>query len=437
MNSDNYEKNIIKQCFSNKEALLYCLERITTEKLFSDAECRLYWQIFSVIYKEGQNVCSSTVEDVLRHTKNDDLIEGFKALYANIYQDEQEWQYHLFYLDEQYRKKIIFEESVYIRDNITKLSGGDLINRLGSLVKEISSGGAREISFREAYRSTVQEIRDINDGKQKSFLATGNKEFDECISLTHKKYILISSQKKIGKTRFTIDLIDRLITLNPDDVAIQWFSLEMLSDELIRCFISRKTKLTDKQLLGKGYKLNIAELKNIEMAYAWFEKYPITFIDEPVNIFNICSKFERFKEKNSNKTCICIIDNLGLIKTHLDDTNANEDDIARMLKGLRDSTEGIIIALHHLTKESESKWNKEVGYEPKINHIRGSSRIADFANQVILLHRPDHYDDLRQMAANAGKSIDGMFQVDIAANRDGEERKIIMNHDIKYCMFYE
>ena len=95
--------------------------------------------------------------------------------------------------------------------------------------------------------------------------------------------------------------------------------------------------------------------------------------------------------------------------------------------------------LHHLTKESESKWNKDSGYEPKLTHIRGSSRISDFANQVILLHRPDNYDDLIEQARMQGKldKIDGLFIVDIAANRDGEMNKISFDHNIKHCWFNE
>jgi replicative DNA helicase len=110
-----------------------------------------------------------------------------------------------------------------------------------------------------------------------------------------------------------------------------------------------------------------------------------------------------------------------------------------MFKALRDSTNSTIFAVHHLTKESESKWNKEAGYEPKINHIRGSSRIADFANQVILLHRPDNYDDIMEEARRAGKEkqLRGLFIVDIAANRDGDTGKIIMRHDIAHCFFHE
>jgi replicative DNA helicase len=114
-----------------------------------------------------------------------------------------------------------------------------------------------------------------------------------------------------------------------------------------------------------------------------------------------------------------------------------EDDVARMFKNLRDTTGGIIILLHHLTKESESKWNKAEGYEPKLIHIRGSSRISDFANQVLLLHRPDHYDDLVEIAKMAGKNIHGAFQVDVAANRDGEEKKIQFKHELAFCHFSE
>ncbi|MEO7399055.1 MAG: DnaB-like helicase C-terminal domain-containing protein, partial [Ilumatobacteraceae bacterium] len=311
-----------------------------------------------------------------------------------------------------------------------------LVASANGILRALNCDEVKSIGFDKAYQDTIKKMRDIKEGKKRSILNTGLDKFDEVVALSEKKMICIAAQKKVGKTRFTVDLIDRIIG-NNKDVAVQWFSLEMLSDELVRCFISRKVKLTDKQLMGKGHTLTDFEMNHIEAAYEYFKKYPIEFIDEPVNVFNICSRFERFAEKHKGKLPILVIDNLGLIKPHIENSNLYEDDIARMLKNLRDITGGIIIFLHHLTKESESKWNKETAYEPKTTHIRGSSRIADFSNQILLLHRPDHYSDLVEEAKAKGLDIKGIFQVDVAANRDGSEEKIIFRHQIQHCLFEE
>jgi replicative DNA helicase len=399
---------------------------------------KLFWQVYAVIYKQGSNICSSTVEDVLKLTANEDLIEDFDNVTGVTYKDEDQWKYHLEYIIEQYRKTVLLELSNDIRHEIGKKSSKELAEHVNLQIREINSSDVKVTSFKEAYKKTISNIRDINEGRTRSGLLTGHNNFDLKVSISENKMILIAAQKKIGKSRFIVDLIDRLCNRN-ENIAIQWYTFEMRSEELIRCFISRKVRLTEHQLLGKNYKLSTDEVSKVEAAANFFDKYPIEFIDETMNIFGITSKFESFKHKNPNKHCICVVDNLGLIKPHIPDQLAFEDDVARMFKSLRDSTNSTIIAVHHLTKESESKWNKEGGYEPKINHIRGSSRIADFANQVILLHRPDNYDDLMQEAKAHGKEkqIKGLFIVDVAANRDGDAGKVIMRHELQYCMFHE
>lgn len=433
-----YEKNVIRQCFIDKEALLFCMERIPNENVFNDSLLKLFWQVYTVIYKQGSAVCESTVEDMLKLTGNEDMIDEFDNLVRVSYKDEDQWKYHLEYMLEQYRKKVLLDMAKAITQNIAKKSSKELAEELNLGLRDVNTADVKTTSFREAYKKTIGQIKDINAGNLRTSLITGHSQFDIKVSVSENKMILIAAQKKIGKSRFVIDLIDRICTRN-DNIAIQWYSFEMRSEELIRCFISRKVQLTEHQLLGKNYKLNADELSKVEAAYNFFQNYPIEFVDEPLNIFGITSKFESFKHKHPDKHCICIVDNLGLIKPHLNDSLQFEDDVARMFKSLRDSTNSTIFAVHHLTKESESKWNKEAGYEPKINHIRGSSRIADFANQVILLHRPDNYDDIMEEARRAGKEkqLRGLFIVDIAANRDGDTGKIIMRHDIAHCFFHE
>lgn len=435
--SVEYQFNLIRQCFLDKERFLFCMERIHTSKTFSDKSCQVIWKVFIAIYSNGENICQSTVYDVLTQSNAADLIPKFEDIIAFRHADENEWQYHLFYIQEQYKKKLMIDHAQWLISNITKPSK-ELSIKTHEALAEVDSIDTKSVSFSEAYRNAVTAIREIHEGKTRSMLSTAQPLFDKTVSLSKSKYILVAAQKKIGKSRYMVDLIDKVIN-NNTNIAIQWYSFEMQSDEMIRCFISRRVSLTDRELMSRNYTLKDHEIEAVESAMNYFEKYPIEFIDEPCDVFQISSKFERFCESNQDKHCICVIDNLGLIRPHINEQTAFEDDVARIVKNLRDKTKSTIFMLHHLTKESESKWNKESGYEPKMTHIRGSSRIVDFANQVILLHRPDNYDDLVEMAKINGQinKIKGLFVIDVAANRDGEINKIACDHNIKYCVFNE
>jgi replicative DNA helicase len=180
-------------------------------------------------------------------------------------------------------------------------------------------------------------------------------------------------------------------------------------------------------------------MKQITDVSNYFDKYSIEFITEQVPINTIYSKFTKFCKEHKGGNNILIIDNLAYVKMHLKDTLQFEDDVARTLVDLRDRTNGTIILLHHLTKETDNKWNKDTGYEPKIAHIRGSKRLVDCPNQVILLHRPDFFSDLVDDAIRMGREdvIRGLFLAMLEINRDGNPGIIKYRHSIQFSYFEE
>jgi replicative DNA helicase len=438
MNKD-YEKNILKQCFKDKKVFLECIDEIQSEELFEDDLNMLYWQVYYELYKANIDLSQSSVHDILDATGNTELIQSFDEVISSEYQDELEWRYHLSFLQEEYRKRMLVQMSRELDRGVGKLSSDELLQIANNYMGDLNSSSVKATGFREAYKETLENIKSISQGKVKNLLVTGWQRFDEVASLIGKRIVLVAAQKKIGKTRFSIDLIDRIVNNNPGDVAVQWFSFEMQRDEMVRLFISKKSRLTDNQLLSVNYNLSDEQINKIEAGYNYFASYPIEFIDETSNIFSICSKFERFAEANKGRIPICVIDNLGLIKPHMKNDLQSEDDISRMLKDLRDKTGGLIIPLHHLSKESEGKFNSTEMYRPKVTHIRGSSRIVDYANQVILLHRPEHYPDVVKHYRKEGKFelIDKLFTVDVALNRSGSMDLIDFKHELQYSNFKE
>lgn len=432
-----YQMNILKQCFNDRSVFLECVEKVPNEKLFSDPICRLFWQAYLMIYREGEDLHYSVINDIFKHTNNEELIETFQKTVEGTYHDESQWQYHLSYLKEQFNKELLMELSEQIRKDIGMKSSEELLNEANSLLTDLNAAEVSSIGFKDAFRKAVQNIKEIRAGKTISLLQTGHDRFDDVVSLGLKQILMIAAQKKIGKTRFLVHLMDKLVEHNMNNVAIQWYSFEMQSDEMIRLFLGRKMSLTDKQMLGINYQLTDDQISRMEAMESSFKSYPIDFVDESANIFGIASRFERYADANRGKVPVLVIDNLGLIKPHANNDNQNEDEIARTLKDLRDKTGALIIVLHHLNKESEGKFNITEMYRPKVNHIRGSSRLVDFANKVLLLHRPEFYQDVVKHYAKSGEEylINGLFEVNCALNRNGDTGIIDFRHDLAYCLF--
>jgi len=432
--TDTYEQNVIKQCFQSKDVFLYVLETISNENVFVDGVCNMLWKIFSSINKEGFNLHLTNVSDVIKFSNFENLQDSFENIIHAEYQDEQEWKYHLYVIQENYKKNILLNISRQIEEEINSCSSEEILNDISDDLINLQNTGIKTLSFSTACSKTVEDIRNINEGKKRSFLRTGNNQFDELVSISDGKFILIAAIAKIGKTRFVIDLIDRIINNDNDNVNIQWDTFEMTAEEVIKCFISRKTKFTNYKLDGKQGKLSLEDMEQINSVSKYFSNYQIEFISEHMGITAICTKFIKFCKEHKGQTNILVIDNVAYIKSDSNkDSVQFEDLIAKSLVELRDKTNGIIILIHHLTKETESKWNKETGYVPKLVHIRGSKRLVDCPNQIILLHRPDAYPDL--LAEDP--SCKGLFIAQLEVNRDGKTGKILYDHQIEFSYFKE
>lgn len=433
-----YEKSIIKNAYFDQEIFSYIRERVNLhhkEPFFTLKEHQYIFEVYAKIVDENQRISITSVNQII---SRQDLRDVFKDIIFSVHQDENQWKSQLLTLINEHNRRILLSISNNINSNISTSNVSELAEEIIPDLYNVVSQNIRQTSFREAYIKTLNTIKEINSGRKDVNILTGDKKFDDVVALSKNRVILIAAQKKIGKTRYMVDLIDKIIE-NNDNVAIQWYSFEMNSEELIRCFMGRKFEISERELMGKTKKPITSDINIMERSINIFQEYPIEFIDEACTVHSIRGKFLSFVRRNQDKKCICVIDNLGLIVPHMAGDLAFEDDVSRILKGIRDETGATILLLHHLTKESESKWNKEDGYEPKVAHIRGSSRIVDFANQVLLLHRPDHYKDLMEEAKAKGLDniVKGLFIADVALNRHGDALKIKYKHNIKFCQFKE
>ena len=119
-----------------------------------------------------------------------------------------------------------------------------------------------------------------------------------------------------------------------------------------------------------------------------------------------------------------------------------EDKVAASIRAIVNNADkkghkAIVIFLHHMTKEMESKNNFEEAYRPKLSHMKGTTRFADVANGIILLNNPGMHKDLikkhsslpdincinsngTSMFVKREKLLKNMLIAEVAKNRDGD-----------------
>lgn len=288
-----YERNILKQAYREKSVLLHVIETVQNEEIFTDPVCRMLWKVFVSVYKEGFNVSYPVILDIIKFSGDQTIEAEFEKIINTEYQDEGGWKYHLYVLLENYKKNLLADISDTIANNLSNSSSDEILNEISVKIIELQTSEVRTIGFGSACMKTIDEIRDINDGKKVSYLKTGNERFDEMVSISESKFLLVASLAKIGKSRWIVDLADRLIS-NNEQVNIQWWTFEMKPEEVIKCFIGRKLRMDNYELSGKKGKLSEEAIRKLVEVTKYFGKYPIEFINESATIHTIQSKFTKF-----------------------------------------------------------------------------------------------------------------------------------------------
>jgi len=315
--------------------------------------------------------------------------------------------------------------------------------RLEELFETLSDSQVKHM--KNSIDKAIKEIESFEDGSSISYVKTGIKIFDEFVFLSPKFIMGIAASRGAGKTRFLIYLMKQIFKHN-DNVAALWYSMEDSDTKIIRAFAATNTGLSDAQMQSKGYKLSKQELSGLTEEIKKFSKYDIDFVNDQESISSISRHFNRFMKKRPDKLCFLLIDNIMLIDDLYSNTSGNtiavEDKIAASLRKITNKAEkngykAIVIFLHHMTKEMESKYNLEEAYRPRLVHLKGTSRFADIANAIILINKPGmHKDLIKKHSAlpdiNCLNSdgttkfvkrevlLQNMLIAEVAKNRDGE-----------------
>lgn len=437
----NYEKNILKQCFKYP-AVFFSVEKRLTAAMFTDEKNAMFWAIYKMISEQGEEICLSTVTDALESSENESYIDYFRQLVETEYEDEKKWKYHASVIVGNYNEGKLLELSQMIREMLGEYSADDITQKIEEDITKLSLNTEDQKTLKSSFRAMIKDVRMKASGATKPYLETGDKRFDYFVATSPGNIILIAAQKGAGKTKFSIHYADNLLKYNKD-VAIDWHTYEVSGEAILRNVVGRYLDLTERQIQSRNWSLSERDIKQMEDIYEQYNRHDVEFVTRPKNIYQICNDFRRFCALRPDKKNVLIIDNLGLVSGIDGNKQVENDDlIARKLVELRDETNGIIIVIHHVSKESQNKKRMLEGYRLRDSDVRGSSRIADYANQVILLNRPSLYPDLKaseklRVSKEKFDVFKNLIILDVTKNRESELGLIRYLEKLKFCKFKE
>jgi len=442
---DKYERVLLKAAFSDLDARNQILQ-LAPEDFFSDELHDLFFKTIKFIHEGGLPVNKTSVSDVLKESGNDVHIDEFNELVSANYDDEKDWKYHLNAHITFYNRAKMFGIAQRITQNTIQWDIKQMYAYLDASKDELIFPKHQIKNM----QSVISEVQSSVESDNLNSLKTGNEDFDKTVSLFMETVLLIAGGKGSGKSRFTLFLIDRVLSLN-SGVSVMWLNFEMSNSNMVQLFVARRTGLTTKEISQKTRLLSKDEKQKVESALEEISHMDVEFCSNPMSIKEVKTEFKKFCSRRPGRKHILVIDNLGLLTNGGKNQNDVDEYVAKQIVQIREDTKALIIPIHHLSKEHGTRSNLKNGYAPKIEDVRGSSRIPDYSNQVLLVHKPSNFKDLMiqeemkgtYTSAKSGNTIDRaktlekLILLDVAKNRDDTQKVIRYESNLGLCRFRE
>ena len=443
----SYESNLLKQAFFSKDTMLFLKDKIP-EGFFQNTFREILWKSYIFIIDNDEDISRSSIEDVFISSDNGAHVPLVTELVSASYTDEDQWSYHYKYLYDLYAKRNLAKIAKDITTKIKTLSAMKIIDETIEDLNKLDNRDSTSLGVKDATLKALSSILNRRSGKINPFIITGHKKFDHIAKLDFNEIAMIAAAKKIGKTKFILHIISEMLAIDPS-IAVKLYSFELTEEEIIYELVSRDVELTPNQIQSKGYDLSDNEVLKIESSMNRINSMDMIITSKPTTINEVKKEFIKFCRKRDTNRCILIIDNLGLLKDKGRSQTEVDDHIGSTMVDIKERTRGLIIPVHHMTKEMEKEIRLKSAYRPRLDHLKGSTRVPDYANKVFLLHRPGNYEDLvaKEQAKGViklkrgkykrGELILKMFLVELAINRNGDKGIARFLHKLQYCKFKE
>ena len=431
MEQQNKERNLLKAAFEIEEAR----ELPVKEEMFVSPVYQLIWKIYKFL---NFSIDEEKVLDSLHESENDIHVPAFKEILEKG--DTSEWRRDFEWLKEAWRKRsLIYIANSMLTDN---RSTKEIIEFIKDSIRKLEDPPVHKV--KNDVNNVMLRILRKSEGDEPTVINSGYTAFDNISKLDFGRIFLLAGPKKIGKTKFIINYTVSVL-MNMKDVGVHFYSFELNYDEMIYEMIAMLTGLTIDQILSKDYSLTEGDQLLIQKATKKISKLDMNIVTDTVSIDELYDQHISFASKR--KHSIVVIDNIGLLMETKRGSESNDVYIAKKMVELKKKTNSLIIPIHHMTKDMDKENRIKDGYRPRLEFLRGSTRLQDYCNMVALIHRPGHYPDLvnrerlrktvkiGEKIYNREPLIKKLFLIDIAANRNGSKAVIRFLHRLDRTQF--
>lgn len=295
--------------------------------------------------------------------------------------------------------------------------------------------GMNRESQAAAVPQVFKQLRDQYAGKKLALWPTGYRSIDGKLPLYSKNIVLWAARQKAGKSRIVKNVVRKMMSNTPA-LKLMWFHFEMDKYEMMSLDVAIETGIPTEVVKMKSRMPTDQEYLEIMHCEELFKNENVQLYGGSMDMPAIGREIESDADENT----IVVIDNLGLVRSTpgISKGNDHDDHVASELVDLRDKTGALIMPIHHLSKAVDHYTNKSNYFEPSIKDVRGSARIADYANAVVMIHRASMYSELQKvMSGPEWEAAKTQFQLKAIGRDISGEMVEVMGHDLGCCRIFD
>lgn len=330
-------------------------------------------------------------------------------------------------LVEKYQWRKLFEVGSLLTANA--LSGTNDINEVLMEVKErldgtFSGNSENVFTMRQAVEGVYENIdKNFRGSGELTGSPTGFKLLDKRSGgLQTSDLIIVAAETSCGKTSLAIKLAMNC------GCPIAFYSMEMKKEQIAARMISIASGVPANEILYS--KLDTGQIQKIDRGASKVMDYPVYFDDRSTsNIETILASIRMMKIKYGIKGVV--VDYIQILNVNMKGSNKEQQmgDVARRLKNIAKELDIWVIALSQLNRDVQNPI-------PTLGRLRDSGQIAEAADMVVLIYRPELYGK-RYPEGFSNYETTGTAMIDIAKGRNVGLMKFIVGFKKENTNFYD
>lgn len=382
LRDEDAEKTVLGTIIAERDAIEQVRELLCEECFYKPFHAEIYKAILQIV-SSGERADLISVKGRLQANEvKFDMVEYMKVvschtfdLYQHACRLQDLYIRRRFYAIGQYLVSNSHTESEDIED-VTKKVTDDLSSLFKSSSTTIST-------INEGLESIYQTINENLSGtKPMTGTPTGFEKIDAKSGGFQKSdLIIIAGETSQGKTSLAVSIMRNAAC---HGAKIAMYSMEMKKEQITARILSMESGVPSNEIMYS--RLTDSQMQSIDKGIGRIAGKGIYFDDRSTsNIDTIISSIRYMKLKYDIDGAV--VDYLQILNVNMKGANKEQQmgDVARRLKNLAKELDVWIIALSQLNRDKDNPI-------PSLARLRDSGQIAEAADVVILIYRPEVYN---------------------------------------------